>query len=479
MLTTVLLWAAIGVNVALALITAAHAVMYKREPRAASGWVLASFALPFLGSVLYWLMGINRIHRRPMDELFAAGPPAEPGKKEAAEVEARLRQIKARDFIDLVRLARRITGQPLLAGNRLEPLVNGEEAYPAMVRAIEGARRSVTLSSYIFDGDSTGREFVRALAAAVGRGAEVRVLIDEFGEKYSRVRARSLLTAAGVRCAKFVPPIPRWRGAYINLHNHRKLLVVDGKEGFTGGMNISDRHLAARVENPRRVRDAHFRVSGPVVAELQKVFLDDWWYVTGEKLEGEAYLPPLEHAGEALCRGVTDGPDEDLERLRYIFLGAVACARERVQIRTPYFIPDRAIITGLVTAALRGVEVDIILPELNNIPPVQWATTAYLWELLRFGVRVFLDPGPFTHAKGMVVDRTWSFIGSANLDPRSFRLNFEFNLEVYDRELAEKIAEHCDVIIARSHEVTQAEVDGRKLAVRLRDGVAKLFSPYL
>jgi cardiolipin synthase A/B len=475
----VLFWILLVLDLAAAMATAAHAVMYKRDPRAALAWVVASFAMPFVGPLLYWLMGVKRIRRHRIGELTGPGPPPGPAQKEAVEVEACLSEIGAPGFTDLVHLGRRITGRPLLAGNLVEPLRNGEEAYPAMLAGIEGARRSVNLATYIFDGDATGREFTQALSAAAERGVEVRVLVDGFGERYSKVRARRLFRDTEVRSAKFVPPIPLWRGAFLNLRSHRKILVVDGELGFTGGMNLSDRHMASRAGNPHRVEDLHFRVGGPIVGELQRVFIDDWWFVTGEKLQGNQFCPPLGRVGTALCRGVSDGPNEDQERLRYILLGAIACARRRVQIQTPYFIPDRVTLAGLVTAALRGVEVDILLPARSNLPFFQWAMTSYLWELLRFGVRVFLVPPPFVHTKALVVDGTWVLLGSANLDPRSLHLNFEFNVEVYDRALGGRLGADLEAAAARSHAVTLKEVDSRSLPVRLRDGVAKLFSPFL
>ncbi len=478
-MATAFLWISLILNFLAALITGSHAAMYKRDPRAAVCWILACFTIPFLGSIFYWIFGVNRIRRRQIDELSAAGPPSEPAQREASEVEARLEEIGHPEFTDQVHLARRITGHPLLPGNRVEPLIDGEEAYPAMLSAIRSARRTVNLSTYIFDGDATGRLFARALAEAAGRGVEVRVLVDGLGERYSWVRARKLLKNTGVKSAKFVPPIPLWRGAYFNLRNHRKILVIDGEVGFTGGMNIGDRHLAAQLENPRRTRDMHFRLQGPVVAELQRVFIEDWWFVTEERLEGEKFFPPIASRGSALCRGVTEGPNQDHEQLRYIIIGAIACARRRVQIMTPYFIPDRVILASLVTSALQGVEVDLLLPQKSNLPFFQWATTAYLWELLQFGVRVYLQPPPFVHTKLIVIDDVWTLIGSANLDPRSLRLNFEFNVEIYDPQLASRLGSDMNSAAEHSRLVTLEEVDSRSVPVRLRDGLVKLFSPYL
>jgi cardiolipin synthase A/B len=477
-LTRDLLGVALVLNYLAAAATTAHAVMYKRDPRSAAGWALASFTIPLLGPLAYWFMGVNRIRRRQIEDLSPAGPPADPGRREEAAVEERLAAIGAPQLTDLVQLARRITGRPLLAGNAIEPLADGEEAYPAMLEAIRGARRSVSLETYIFIPDDAGREFIAALADAARRGVEVRVLIDGFGERYSWARARPQLRRSGVRCAKFIPPIPLWRGAYLNLRNHRKVLVVDGRTGFTGGMNLSSRNYTTREDNPRRQHDLHFRLRGPIVAEMERTFIDDWWFVTREKLEGSASAPPAD-AGTALCRAVVDGPDQDHENIRNILLGAIACAQRRVQIMTPYFIPDRETISGLVTTALRGVQVDLIVPGRSNLPFFQWAMVAFLWEVLRFGVRVFFQPPPFVHSKVLVVDGTWVLLGSSNLDPRSLRLNFEFDVEAYDPALAARLAADLDAAAARSRPVTLEEVDARTLPLRLRDGVAKLISPYL
>jgi cardiolipin synthase len=227
------------------------------------------------------------------------------------------------------------------------------------------------------------------------------------------------------------------------------------------------------------VADLHFLVEGPVVADLQRVFLGDWHFVTGEILNDQRLFPSLEHAGPALTRAVADGPEKEFRRLHMIIMGALACSRSQVRIMTPYFIPDQPLISALVTTALRGVEVTLVLPARNNLPYVHWATRAYLWELLQHGIRVLYQPPPFAHTKLLLVDGVWSLIGSANLDPRSFRLNFEFNLEVYDREFAELQEREFDATAAASREVTLAEMDGRSLPEKLRDGVAKLFSPYL
>jgi len=264
---------------------------------------------------------------------------------------------------------------------------------------------------------------------------------------------------------------------FVNLRTHRKVLVVDGRLGFTGGMNVRDDFLARDGGQP--FMDLHARVEGPVVAHLQSAFAEDWLFTTGEVLEGERFFPPIPSAGQVVARGVTDGPDEDFETIRWLLLGALATAERRVRIVTPYFLPDSALVTALNVAALRGVDVDIVLPERGNLPIVQWAQTSQLWQVLDRGCRIWLTPPPFDHTKAMVVDGVWSLLGSANWDPRSLRLNFELDVECYDVDLAARVEALADERIARGRPVTLADVDARPLPMKLRDGVARLLSPYL
>jgi cardiolipin synthase len=256
-------------------------------------------------------------------------------------------------------------------------------------------------------------------------------------------------------------------------------MVVDGRVGFTGGMNIRESCLL-ELALSYQVRDLHFRVEGPAVAHLQEVLVDDWAFATGERLHNERWFPALQSVGQTLARGIVDGPDEDFERLRLTLLGAVMCARSSVTVLTPYFLPDSALITSLNVAAMRGVDVNILLPAENNLRIVQWASTAQLWQVLQRGCRVWLMPPPFDHTKLMVVDGAWVLIGSSNWDARSLRLNFEFDLECYDCELGTSLQQWVrNERLRGARPVTLAEVDNRILPVRLRDGLARLLSPYL
>lgn len=283
---------------------------------------------------------------------------------------------------------------------------------------------------------------------------------------------------SGANVTAFFPlrfPLGRFR---INLRNHRKILVVDGKIGFTGGMNISQRHMI-ETENPDRAEDLHFQITGPVVSHLQYAFVQDWQLAADETLEGEEYFPELSPTGNALCRGVSSGPDEHLGQFHWLVQAALDAARRRVIIVTPYFVPTPAVIASIVTASLRGVEVSIVLPSKVDISVLRWVADAYLWQVMEHGVRVYRRKPPFVHTKLMIVDDEATLLGSANMDPRSFRLNFEFNVEVYDAELSSKLGVWMDDVIATADEVTLGEIDARPKHVRLRDGFFKLMSPFL
>jgi cardiolipin synthase A/B len=461
------------------LLATGHAVLRKRDVRAAVAWVGLVWLVPLVGVVLYLFLGINRIRRRARSLTlrqehgqFPPRPRVAPCTPEALAAALP----PAAHLASLARLVDEVVRtRPLLQGNRLTPLEAGAEAYPAMLEAIEAARTSISLCSYIFDNDEAGRRFVRALGHAVERGVQVRVLIDALGARYAWPPITGRLRRAGVRVARFLPTLMPARLPFVNLRNHRKLLVVDGRVGFTGGMNIREHFLPGHGN----AHDLHFRVEGPVVGQLQETFAEDWAFTTKERLHGEAWFPPLESAGPVFARGIPDGPDEDFETLRFTLLGALACARSSVRIVTPYFIPDPALVTALNVAALRGVRVDVVLPERLNLPLVQWAATAQLWQVMRPHCRIFLTAPPFDHTKLMVVDGVWSLVGSANWDPRSLRLNFELNVECYDPELAARLEALIEARLARARPLTLEELNGRSLPIRLRDGVARLLSPYL
>jgi cardiolipin synthase len=265
---------------------------------------------------------------------------------------------------------------------------------------------------------------------------------------------------------------------YMNLRNHRKILVVDGKVAFTGGMNIRE-GCALSLDTDHPVQDLHFRVQGPLVAEVMDVFARDWSFAAKEELPDDPWFPPIEPAGDLVGRVIPDGPDDDFEKIYETFLAAIHNARESIRIASPYFLPDEGLTRALHLAAKAGHRVDIVLPEVNNLRLVQWAMTAELEHTLIPGINVWLTPPPFDHTKLMVVDRIWVTFGSANWDARSLRLNFEMNVSTMNRALAEKLDALLDRKIASARRLELAELKSRRLPFRLRDGAVRLFSPYL
>lgn len=475
-----LTFVAIALGYGLGICASIHALLSKRDPRSALGWIAVSLSFPGFGALAYVLFGINRIQLRAKSwqplRNWRSHPANAPDEYRAIDIPA-LSSVNNDSLKSLTAISGAMSHYPLVNGCALTVLHNGEEAFPRMLEAIHAAKHCVYLSTYIFETNPTGLLFIDALEAATKRGVDVRVLIDGVGLLYSFPTARRILKKRKVRVATFLPLSLSKRSVYLNLRNHRKLLLIDGVWGFTGGMNIGGRHLAAVKTNPRCVVDMHVAVQGPVLEQMEAIFLQDWHFATGEPPHApQAHVPA---AGQAVCRGLATGPNEDFEKLRWILLGALSTAKRAVRIMTPYFIPDAALVAAINTAVLRGVQVDIILPRLNNLPLVHWASRAYLWELLKYGVAIHYQPAPFVHSKLFVVDDFFSLVGSANLDPRSLRLNFEFTLEVYDIATAGHLITHFDRVRSCSHRVTLEEMDARSLPVKLRDSLAKIFSPYL
>jgi cardiolipin synthase len=457
-----------ALGLALSAWAAAHAVLYKRKPQSAFAWIAIAFAVPFVGVLLYYTFGINRV-RTKAKQLLLEHPRLPRATSQPVSAPA--------GFEPLAQLGLAVTGLPLVAGNTVELLHNGESTFPAMLAAIRAARKRVYLSTYIFDSGPLGQQFAAALGEAAARGVDVRVAIDGVGALYSWPQARALLARHGVRVALFQPPRLLPPSFSVNLRNHRKILAIDASIGFTGGINIREHYLVTDAESPTRIVDLHFRLAGPIVAQIEAVFLRDWRFMTGE---GYAASDSDDTSfGTARCRAVADGPEEDMDRLTELLVGAIGKAQRRVAIMTPYFLPPRELIAPLAAAALQGVDVAVILPARNNLPYVHRATRHMMWELLQRNVRIYYQPAPFVHSKLFYTDSQYAQIGSANLDPRSLRLNFEMNVEVYDEALVASLSAHFEAVRARSQPVTLADVDGRPLATKLIDGAAWLFAPYL
>ena len=455
-----------------------HVLLTKSDPRAALGWIALAFLAPLIGSLLYFVLGINRVNTRARrlasKSPFASGQPA---VQEGAVAEHIAAMTAVPYSNALTQVAYSVTGIPLLCGNRVDCLHNGEEAYPPMLQAIEQAERQLFMTTYIFETTGSGEQFIDALERTVQRGVDVRVIIDGVGELTNIPRASTVLMRRGVRVGRFIPPSLIPPSLSINLRNHRKILIADDQVAFTGGMNITSKHLADDTDNPNRMTDLHFRLRGPIVHQLKQSFLEDWGFVTDEREAVESLACGL--YGESYCRVIPDGPNEYLDQLTKVLAGVICCAERRIGIISPYFLPPRELTAVMQAAALRGVEVQVILPAVSDNAIVQWATRHILSFLMTDGIEFYWQPAPFSHSKLLLIDDSYSLIGSANMDPRSLRLNFELGVEVFDHEISYELWDHFETLRRKSHQITPDQLKQRSLPHKLRDSLAWVCSPYL
>jgi cardiolipin synthase A/B len=476
-LSSLMSWLSI-VAVGLSLAALYHLLTRQRDHRSAAFWVALVIFSPFLGACLYGILGINFVRRRGRQYRGTIGP-AYRDPVSACPLFSNENPADAERDCALATTLDRISRFTFSSGNRVKTLINGDEAMPEMLEAIRQAQTSVALASYIFEAHHIGADFVRGLAAAHQRGVEVRVIVDDAGTRYSWPPVTRELARLGVPVRRFMPNRFILRLLTMNLRNHKKLLIVDGKIGFTGGMNIREGNMVARSP-AHPVRDLHFRIEGPVVAQMQRVFAEDWSFCHGETLDEKRWFPEIiETCGEAHALGIIDGPDEDFEAMPVALFAALNAARRRVCILTPYFLPPATLLASLNLCATRGVEVSIITPAKNNIPMVAWAARTLYPDLLEAGCRIYESPAPFDHSKILLIDDAWSCVGSTNWDPRSLRLNFEFNIFCHDKDLAATLANIYETKKAECTELTSEALELTPLPQRLRNGIARLFIPVL
>jgi len=464
-------WLLTSLLLILSIVTALHALTHKRDPRSALLWIIVCLSIPFAGPVFYLLFGINRAHNK-VETLGAVSETSLSKDHDLSSHQENHEQSSPHQ-----RLGSALTGLPLTKGNLVELLANGEEAYPAMLQSINEATEWIYLSTYIFEDKGIGQEFIDALVAARDRGVDVSVLLDGAGAWYSRGRTRKILVAKGINVVSFLPParvIPRLT---INLRNHRKILLIDGVQGFTGGMNIRQSHLVQNADLDQATRDCMFHLQGSVLKQIGEVFEEDWFYASGDQLLAKQYADS--QPGKSSCRVIRDGPGIHLDILPKILISAIDSAQSSVQIVTPYFLPPRELIVAIQSAALRGVDVTLLLPSNNNLPYVHWAMRNSLWQFLQFGVRVYFQKLPFDHSKLFVIDQQYCQIGSANFDARSLRLNFELNIEIFDPEFGKSLAGKIERDKQVATEVTEEQMADRSILIRIWDAFWWLFTPYL
>ena len=464
-------WGLAGIHVLLAGMVTVDVLLKKSDVRGAIGWIAASWFSPIFGSLTYYLFGINRVTRRASRfEIL--------GDAQVSLPEANCLSTLNANIALLSSSTAQVSGSPLTDGNRMEMFQGGDAAYPAMLAAIAGARHCIALASYVFRNDAAGRAFSDALIAAHRRGVVVRVLLDSVGIGYFFPAILYRLRAAGVRVDRFLHTWMPWRMPFVNMRNHRKLLIVDGGVAFMGGMNVgaeNSRNLGAGTY----IEDIHFCCHGPAVRLIMDAFARDWSFTTNEALDQPHWWPALEKTGPVFARGLRSGPDADIYKLEMVLGAALTLARKHVRIVTPYFLPDQRLQFAIAQACQRGVRVDIVIPEHCNYVFMDWAMRGHLRFFNHIPANIYLTPLPFDHSKLATVDGEWSLVGSSNWDARSLRLNFEYNLECYDTDLAEKLDAIIDAKIARARKLLPQELASGPVLLRLRDAAARLFMPYL
>lgn len=468
---TLLVWIIPFVLLGVAVTAAGHALLTNRDSKAAFGWIALCIILPLAGPIIYLLFGINRVRSRAQKEYLI---------KVSRDSLPTIADPQGTRFRPISTVGETLTRKGLSSCNEVSLLIDGDALYPAMLDAIDNARSRVLLASYIFDNDDTGKQFIDALARALARGVQVKVIVDGLGEFTSFPRISRELRKNRIPFQRFNPVTLIPPSLNINLRSHRKVLIVDGLIAFTGGQNIGDRHLNHGRTRKHRVQDIHFSLSGKVVDELEWAFWQDWHYCKGtrniETFRGHNINVP---DAQIWSRLVLDGPNKDMDKLNNLMIGVISTARSRVWIMTPYFLPTMDLIGAITAAHLRGVDVTVLLPGENNLKFTHWASRNILRQVLEEDIDVRYQPPPFVHSKLLLVDNMYSLIGSANIDPRSLRLNYELGVELFSEQVNEQLCEYFEERARISVAITREEIARRSLPVKIRDSIAWLFSPYL
>ena len=445
----------------------------RRIPQAKIAWILGVLGFPWIGAFFYLTIGRHTFVRKVLRLRGASARTfADIDRRHGEAGLVSWRRHESQLSKDIAHEAERVGAHGPVSGNRFDLLPEGPEAFAAGAEAIRGAKHHIHLVTYIFKNDPTGRGVLTGLADAARRGVQVRVLYDAIGNVGTQNAFFDPIRRDGGRVEPFLPGGPLRSQFRSNLRNHRKLLVVDGKVAFTGGMNIGDEYATGRDW-----RDLHCRIEGPVVPTLQRVFAEDWHFATGELLDAEAYYPRPEPAGLVPVQVIESGPDQDDPHADDLMFSALASARRSVDIATPYLVPPEPIEQALRSAARRGRRVRILLGEFVDHRVVRWATDAYIPRLLDAGVQIWRHP-KMVHSKAVIIDGSWATMGSINLDARSLRLNFELNVALPDAPTVELLTRWFESELRASRPVEARDL-AASFPLRLARQAAYLLSPVL
>ena len=457
-------------------------VLENKDPIKTVAWILVLLLLPVIGMILYIYLGRNPKKRKLISQKELS---------DAVSLDTLIRNqmglLDARNFIkdeklslkrNMMRLLLKNSKALITEQNQVRILNNGRQTFGSMIYELENARDHIHLEFYIIEDDQIGNRIKDILVRKAQSGVEVKVIYDDLGSwSLSRKYIRDL-TSSGVQVFSFMPVRTYAFANKVNFRLHRKIIVIDGRIGFVGGLNIADRYLRGLGPN-NHWRDIHLRLEGESVRSLQTIFLLDWNFVSKSFVSDPRYFPENRVTTRQLVQIVTSGPDSDWESIMQAYFSAIATANHYVFISTPYFLPNEGIMTAIRTAALSGVDVRILLPERNDSWMVGMSSRSYLQELLEAGVRVFLYLKGFTHSKLIVVDDVISSVGTANMDIRSFNQDFEVNALMYDEQLTLQLKKDFLEDVTNSKELVLAEWMERPFLLRVQESIARIFSPLL
>ncbi len=465
-------------HIALAFSAIVTILRRRGEPTSMLAWIFAILLLPVLGSCLYMLFGFGRVRRKARRRRRRVGQLLRSLGQHAAANAGVESQVVPSDLAPIERVARRVADMPAVGGNLVEAFDDSAAIYGALEASIRAARRHVHLLYYIWQSDETGRHFRDLLVEKARQGVTCRVLLDSVGCLTLGRRFTQPWIDAGVRVAFFLPLYPLPKRLSLHLRNHRKIAVIDGHTALIGSQNIGDEYRG-RLARLSPWYDSHLRIRGPAALFLQQVFAEDWLFATREHLSGDEHFAAPEAAGDSVVQVVPSGPDGDVSALSQLLFAAISSARSSVRIATPYFVPDEGLRLALLHAAIRGVRVQLVLPSRSDNALVLWAGRSFYAELLEAGVEIYEFDAGMLHSKVVVVDERWCLLGSANMDIRSFRFNFEASVLVYDAPVSAALARQVQSHVARSSRVTLPDAMRRPLHVQLAEGAARLFAPML
>ncbi len=464
-------WIIYGLWFCLSAIAIANLLRNKREPSSTLSWLFFVTGVPIFGALFFLVFGPQRLERNAVkrkERLHSRFVPSNP------QMSAELLNS---DDTHVLKLAKQISSYEVSSENEVEILPDPMTALTAMREAIQNAKNFVHLEYYIIASDEVTKQLFGDLEAALERGVEVRILYDSLGSLSLKRLFFKNLSRLGAKIAGFLPLSLTPQRINFNFRNHRKILIVDGQIAFTGGTNIGKEYLGIR--NEKQWRDFAVKVRGPVCLQLSDVFATDWEFTTQENLFFPKYFPEAIKAGDSVVQVLESGPDAAFRTLHQAIFLAINSAQHRILLTTPYFIPDSAMMTALVVAALRGVKVQILLPLKSDSPLVQYASRSFYDTLLKAGAEIYEYQPRVLHSKLLIIDKKWTIIGSSNMDVRSFRLNFELNLLVYGPTLTEKAAEIFNADLSQSQRVALEPFLERPLKQQILENACRLLSPIL